>query len=207
MSELVTKKLKKQIASFDRNAVFSSIDFLDIANLETIQRLLSRLADEKVIHRIIRGVYYQPRYSELLQEYEAPSPHEVALAIARKYNWNIAPSGVTALNMLGLSTQVSAKWSYITDGIRSKKSFTFGNITIEYRHRSNREITGMSYKTALVIQAIKALGKGNVNDEVIKKLQDSLTDAEKSNLIQEAKPATAWVYQLIKRISEDSDNV
>jgi hypothetical protein len=207
MSELITKKIKEHIAALNSNEAFVSSDFLDIANIETIQRLLSRLADEKKIQRILRGVYYQPRFSELLQEYEAPSPHQVAFAIARKHNWNIAPSGVTALNMLGLSTQVSANWSYITDGIRSKKSFSFGNITIEYKPRSNREITGMSYKTALIIQGIKALGKGKVDDSAVKKLEGSLTWDEKKALLLEAKPAAAWVYQTIRTICGGNGNV
>lgn len=64
----------------------------------------------------MRGVYYYPRYSELIQEYETPSPNKVTEAIARKFNWTIAPCGDTALNMLGLATQVPAKWSYISDG-------------------------------------------------------------------------------------------
>ena len=35
------------------------------------------------------------------------------------YHWTIAPCGNTALNLLGLSTQVTAVWSYIvTDLIK-----------------------------------------------------------------------------------------
>ncbi len=207
MRDIIIDKLEQQIGMLESNAVFIANDFLDIADYETIRRALNRLADKKNIQKTFRGVYYQPRFSELLQEYEAPSPHQMALAIARKHNWNIAPSGVTALNMLGLSTQVSAKWSYIADGIRAKKSFTFGNITIEYKPRSNREITGMSNKTALIIQGIKALGKDKVDDAAIEKLRASLTQDEKKMLLLEAKPATVWVYKIIRTICGGSGNV
>ena len=36
-------------------------------------------------------------------------------ALAHSYHWTIAPCGNTALNLLGLSTQVTAIWSYISD--------------------------------------------------------------------------------------------
>ena len=144
---------------------------------------------------------YRPVFSQLLGEYEAPSPHHVAQALARKFNWSIAPSGATALNLLGLSTQVPAKWSYISDGPYHK--FNVGKLELEFKHRSNREISGLSYKSAMVIQALRALGKENVDDTTIKKLQRLLTDHEKQALLQEAQQAVAWIYNLIKKICRE----
>ena len=198
MRDGFSEKLKRKIENLGSNAVFIASDFSEIADYETVRKALNRFTDEGIIKRVLRGLYYYPRFSELLEEYEAPSPHQVALAIARKFNWNIAPSGATALNMLGLSTQVSAKWSYISDG--AYNSYEFGNIEIEFKHRNNREITGMSYKTALIIQGIKALGKGNVNRGAIEKVRASLTEKERKNLLKEAVPTTVWVYQVIKTI-------
>jgi hypothetical protein len=42
----------------------------------------------------------------LLQQELSPDFDQVAQAFARKFNWRIQPSGDTALNLLGLSTQV-----------------------------------------------------------------------------------------------------
>jgi hypothetical protein len=74
------------------------------------------LPASEYIRRVIRGVYDKPKYSTLLQEYSAPNPNEIADALARNYSWTIAPTGNTALNLLGLSTQVPANWSYISSG-------------------------------------------------------------------------------------------
>lgn len=125
----------------------------------------------------------------------------MALALARKYNWSIAPSGATALNLLGLSTQVPAKWSYISDGPYHK--FDVGNLDLEFRHRSNREISGLSYKSAMVIQALRALGKDHVDDAAITKLRRQLTHDEKQALLQEAQQAAAWIYNHIKKICRE----
>ena len=121
--------------------------------------------------KICRGVYYNPKFSELLGEYEAPSPHNVALALARKFNWNIAPSGNTALNQLGLSTQVTAHWTYISDGPYNK--FTIGNIEIDFKHRSNKEISGMLLINSARYFRPQALGKDNIDESVITKLKNS----------------------------------
>ena len=198
MREIIKERIKNRIKEMKFGSVFIAKDFLDITEYETARKALNRLTDDGIIKKATRGVYYNPRYSEKLIEYEAPYPHWVALAIARKFNWNIAPSGITALNLLGLSTQVSAKWSYISDG--AYNSFKIDNITIEIKHRSNREITGMSSKTALVIQGIKALGKSNIDEAVIDKFRAALTSEERQILLVESKPTTVWVYQVIRTI-------
>ncbi len=199
------KKIYERIDSMDREAVFVASDFTDIADINTVWQVLSRLEQRDKIKRILRGVYHAPRYSELLGEYEMPSPHQVALAIARNYGWTIAPSGNTALNQLGLSTQVSAKWSYISDG--PYNTFEFGSIQIEFKHRSNKDISGLSPKTALVIQAIRAIGKDKVTDKDISKMKTILSTQEKKCLLLEAKQSTAWIYKYIKKICEEEANV
>ena len=156
-------QIKELIAQANPETVFVASDFSHIAPINTVRQCLSRLEKSEQIVRVTRGVYYQPAYSELLREYEAPSPHHVAMALARNFGWAIAPSGAAALNMLGLSTQVPAHWSFISNG--PYRSFSFSNITIEFKHCSSKGISGMSQKTALVTQAIKALGKENIDEE------------------------------------------
>ncbi len=77
----------------------------------------------------MRGVYDKPAYSNLLQEVAAPDPEQIAEALARSYNWTIAPSGNTALNLLGLSTQVPANWVFISSG--PYKKYEFGSVKLE----------------------------------------------------------------------------
>lgn len=201
----ISKRIYERILSMDREVVFVASDFSDIADINTIWQVLSRLEQKDKIQRIIRGVYYCPRYSELLEEYEMASPHQVALALARNYGWSIAPSGNTALNQLGLSTQVSAKWSYISDG--PYNVFEFGNIRIEFKHRSNKDISGLSPKTALVIQALRALGKDNITNEDINKIGMLLSTEEKETLVKESKQSTSWIYKYIKKICEEEKRV
>jgi hypothetical protein len=197
-SSSYAKTIKERILNSKAGSIFVTADFADIVENTRIIVILSRLEKEGIIRRIMRGVYYSAEYSNFLQEYLAPSPDLVAQAIARNFGWTIVPCGDTALNMLGLSTQVPAVWLYVSDG--TYKKYTFNKTTIKFKRTTNKEISKLSYKTALVIQALKALGKNNVTDAIIVKLKKGLTTAEKDKILEEAKTATSWVYEYLKII-------
>lgn len=198
MTNGYAKQIQQRIDKSSCGTVFVSSDFADIADTETVRRNLNRLAQAGVLFRVLKGIYEKPKYSEFLGEPIAADPREVAKAIARSYHWTIAPCGDTALNLLGLSTQVPAVWSYISDG--PYKTYEWNTTRLEFKHRTNKEITGLSYMTALVIQALKTLGKSNVTSETIEKLAAKLSDSEKDALLREARESTDWVYDAIRLI-------
>lgn len=192
------QKIRTQILSSEDGTVFIASDFADIADNAAIRQALLRLSQSGIIRRIIRGVYEKPKYSKLLDEYVAVSPDAVAKALARSYHWTIAPCGNTALNLLGISTQVTAVWSYISDG--PYKTYEWNSTKLEFKHRTNKEITGLSYMTSLVIQALKTLGKSNVTPDIIQTLSEKLSDNEKQASLKEATEATDWVYDTIRKM-------
>lgn len=196
----IKAKMNSKIDNLPYGSVFISNDFLEIADYETVRKTLNRFVNEGSIQRIVNGVYYKPRYIELIGEYESPSINEVAIAIARKYNWTIAPSGNTALNLLGLSTQVPAQWTYISDG--RYVDFLIGNTKLVFKRTTNSTISNMSQLTALVIQAIKAIGKENISEEQILYLKNRLTISDKEKLLEEGKTTSAWIYKVLKKIGE-----
>lgn len=191
-------QIEERIRNLPKGTVFVTSDFTDLASLDTANKALLRLEEAGLIRRVLFGVYEYPDYNEFLGEYVEPSPDIVARALARKYGWTIVPCGDTALNMLGLSTQVPASWLYVSDG--PYKEYAYGNTTIKFKHTTNRVISKNSYKTSLVIQALKALGKENITDEIISKIASSTTDDEKTTMFVEAKYATAWIYEIIKEL-------
>lgn len=200
---LYVDKIEERINNTYSNQVFSANDFLDIASNVTVRGTLNRLANENKIKRMINGFYYKANYNELLDDYEAVSIHELALAIARKYNWNIAPYNSTALNLLGLSTQVPSHYKYISSG--RYKEYNIGDTILEFKKVSPGEIANMSIKTATVIQAIKSLGKDNITDDVILKIRKNLSVKEKEDLLRDAKSTSSWIYEVIRKICVDKN--
>lgn len=192
------EEIEYRVRSAPKGSVFITSDFLDIANVPAVNQTLSRLCeDNTVLRRVLRGVYEYPEYSGFLQEYVEVDPHKVAGALARNYGWTIAPSGAAALNLLGLSTQVPATWSYASDG--GTKAYTLGCVQLQFHHVTHKEITGLSYASGLVVQAIKAVGRENV-DQTIVALRQSLSVEEKNKLLRETQYVTTWVFQAIQRI-------
>ena len=196
-------QIRGNIERAEAGSVFVSTDFTDITDKKTVNMGLIRLADEGLIKKILFGVYYKPEFSELLGETVAPSPNKVAHALARNFGWTIVPCGDTAHDLLGLSTQVPSQWVYVSDG--AYKEYTFDNTTIKFKRTTNKEISKVSYKTALTIQALKALGKENITKQVISRLKKILTDEEKEKMLAESKSATSWVLELIKVICKDEE--
>ena len=192
------EQILSRIESMTKGEVFIISDFSDLADEATVRKALSRLEEDGKIRRIMRGVYENPKFNDFLGEYVKPHPDKIAKALARNYGWTIVPCGDTALNMLGLSTQVPAVWLYVSDG--NYREYTCGNFVIQFKRTANKEISKISFKTALVIQAIKALGKDKITGDVIEKIRSLTTDEEKKQMFVEAKYATAWIYDVIKEI-------
>ena len=187
--------IKTRIMNSPDGSVFTTVDFADVIENSRVGVILSRLEEDGVIRRVMRGIYDKPVYNDFLKEYIAPSPSLVAEALARNFGWTIVPCGDTALNILGLSTQVPAAWSYVSDG--TYKEYTYDNTTIKFKRTTN--------KTALIVQALKALGKDNIDDTIINKLKNDLTDEEKTTALLEAKAATSWIYEYIKQICKGDE--
>ena len=198
MATGIYTEIKKRIEMAEGGTVFVTSDFTDIATTTTVRKCLGRQVEEKCIRRILDGVYEKPVYSNLLKEYVPANPEIVAYAIARNFHWTIAPCGDVALNKLGLSTQVPAVWSYISDGPYRKFSWDF--ITISFKHRANREISFMSESTVLVVEALKTLGKERVDADIISHLKNRLPEAEKNKMLEEATGVSEWIYAVIRKV-------
>ena len=191
-------RIKDRINSMPDGTVFLVSDFSDIADDATIRQNLKRMVDSRVIRRILNGVYEKPIYSRLLGEYVESSPQLVAMAIARGFHWTIAPCGNSALNLLGLSTQVPAGWSYVSDG--PYRTYQWGNFRLEFRHCTNKDISGYSYKTNLVVQALKTIGKNRLDSFMVNKIAGMLSVPEKERCLAETMHSTTWIRNAVRRI-------
>lgn len=196
------------IAGHGRGWAFSPRDLLHKYTRQEIDSTLIELVKKNKIRRIARGLYDYPRYSELLKQNLSPDIDKVAQAIARKFNWDIEVSGDTALNLLGLSTQVVGKYIYLTNG--DNRSYKIlDNITIEFKKSALKNI-GFKYRESiLLVQALKSLGKEHIDGEVISKLQNTIDKSKYDKILKDTKTATNWIYEIIKKVCachEDSLN-
>ena len=189
-----------RIERFGEGKAFSAKDFLDIATRTTIDVTLANLTKNGKIRRIRRGLYDTPRINEALGGKLSPDIDEAARAIARRQRWKIVPDGAWAANLLGLSTQVPSKIIYLTDG--PSNEVPIGRRTIHFKHARPKAMAGLEGKFALVVQALRYLGKDGVGSREIETLRGALSLAEKRKLVKDARFGVDWIYEVAKRIAE-----
>lgn len=199
----VIDDIKKRIFDMDSGEIIMTSDFADLSSITTIRKCLGRCCEGGLIRRVFDGVYEKPGYSALLKENLPPDPDKVAHALARHYHWSIGPCGDVALNKLGLTPQVPAVWVYVSDG--PYRSFAWDNTQLKFKHKANREISRLSEKTVMVIEAIRALGKNRIDDSVVAGLRRTLTEEEKKLVMKEASNCSEWIYEVIRKVCMGTD--
>ena len=195
------EQIRDRIKNSEYGATYVPSDFTDLADYSTVKVGLSRLVESGMLRRVIRGVYEYPEYSDFLKAVVSPSALKVALALARNYSWTIAPDGDTTLNQLGLSTQVPSEWTYVSSG--PYKKYSFDKTPIRFKRTASKDILNLSYKSALLVQAIKAIGKDRIDDVYMKKIARLMTSDEKSAILAEGRYMTAWIYDLVKKVCSE----
>jgi hypothetical protein len=189
-----------RIRRLGEGKAFSAKDLLDIASRGTIDMALGSMTRNGTIRRIGRGLYDMPRVNETLGGKLSPDIDEAARAIARRQRWKIVPEGAWAANLLGLSLQVPAKITYLTDG--PNKEVEIGRRSIHFKHARPKAMAGPNGKFALVVQALRYLGKDAVGQREIDTLRSLLSPAEKWQLVKETQFGVDWIYEVAKKIAE-----
>lgn len=200
------ESIEKKILSIIQNKkaegyAFSSIDFIDTFSRDSIDKTLSTLVKKKKIRRVTRGIYDYPEYSDLLQQELSPNIEEVAKALARKFNWRIAISGESALNILDLSTQVVGRYIYLSDG--ANRTYDIQGTTLEFKKASLKNIGFQYDESKLIVQALKALGKEHIDQEVIDKVRSHIDPKMYKQILNDTRTTTIWIYDAIKQICRE----
>lgn len=201
MNKTITYTLKEEIETKYNNELFTIKDYVHLGGYDTIKRLLIRLENEGEIVRVIDGIYTKPKYSKLTNELVSVTHHKLALKIADNFSWKIIPTGLHALNMLGLSLQVPTTYEYLSNG--PYRSYFYNGKEIKFKNTRNNDISELSYKTALVISSLRTIGKDNINNDVINKLKETLTNEEKKTVLKESNKITSWIYEIIRKVVID----
>ena len=198
----IEDKIYAMIRLNGRGSVFTNSDFYHIGNRKTVTWSLSSLRGRGIIRPLLSGIFDYPIYSELLQEWLAPDVDAVAQAIARKNQWHIQITGDAALNYLGLSTQVPGRYLYLSDA--QSREYQLMNSTIEFNRSPLKQSKFKSRQTEIITQALLSLGESNLNDAVITKITDFITEKEKPRILKDSRYAPAWIGELLRNIISNS---
>jgi hypothetical protein len=195
----IARRFRKTAAG----TVFSVKDFLDLGNRSTVDLALLRLQRKGVIQRVGRGLYHRPRQSALVGSVPA-STTTLARKIAQASGGRIAPTGTSALNALGLSSQVPAKVEYLTD--TTSRTLKIGNRTISLRHASPARLALAGTLAGTMIEALRALGPEGITPAVRRQLVRQLTSKDAEMLRKATRHAPTWAVKEIHQIVDQYMN-
>lgn len=191
---VVEKEIAKALKKNKKGSILFVDNFLDYGNPESIKKALLRLKQKGLLVRLAHGIYLFPKIDKELGLL-FPSTEDIAKAIARRDRARIVPTGVHALNKLGLSSQVPMKVVYLTDG--AARSVKVGKRTISFKKASPKNLLAQGEISSLVIQALKTIGQKKLNNDTLKKIHLILENEKEENIVDDAKLSPAWIKKIL----------
>jgi hypothetical protein len=201
MMQPVENRVVSRIYGNGRGWAFSPKDFSDLGTRSSLDVALHRLLAKETIRRVIRGIYDYPQYSERLNRTLSPDMDQVARAIARKFGWKIQPTGMAALNALGLSTQIQGQYAYLSDG--PIRTYTIGKQDLIFKHAQRKESGFRHNESALLVQGLKTLGPDRITADTTGKLREWLPKELRPKVIKDTALVTGWIREAILDICRE----
>lgn len=186
--------LRERIESLPEDTVLFRSDFPEYHS-EFVGGTLAELTQEGLLVKLAQGVYAKPRRSRF--GLVLPSVDKIVQAIAARDNAEVLPSGMTALNVLGLSTQVPMKYSYLTTG--SERTIKLENQEIRLKRGVPKNFCYKTKLIALLVQALKALKQQNVGQEEIQTIRSLISkEPDKTALAKDVDMMPIWMKRIVK---------
>jgi hypothetical protein len=188
--------IENEIESQVRGTLFFADSFSTFGSSEAIRKSLQRLEEKGFITRIAQGIYVRPIISDYIGEV-LPSAEEVAVCIAKRDRAKIVPTGVYALNALGLSTQVPMNLVYLTDG--APRVIKIGKRTINFKRTTPKNLLAKGDISSLAIQALREIGSDQITDDEESKIIELLKKEDRSNLLHDIQLAPVWIRKIMQK--------
>jgi hypothetical protein len=201
LSKTVENRIVSRIYGKGRGWVFTPTHFLDLGSRSAVGNALSRLTAAGTIRRLAFGLYDYPATDPVLGMV-APSADAIARALVARDAIRIQPSGAYAANLLGLSDQVPSRIVFLTDGPGRKVSI--GKREIILQHTTPRNMATAGRISGTIIQALRHLGRDQVDDQALAILRRNLANSDRSTILKDLMHAPAWIAEILRRLTEPS---
>ncbi len=197
MDDSIKSSILRQIEESAEHSIFFLTDFARYGSLETVRKVLTQAHIMGLASRVAHGIYAKPKTSRFGDV--PPSMEVIAKEIAKRDHAQIMPTGITAANLVGLSTQVPMVLSYLTSG--SSRTVRIGNRAIRFRHAAPRNFAFKGTTVPLIVQALKDIGEKNVSEENISAVSSCMRKANDKRLYKDdILLAPQWIQSIVKPI-------
>lgn len=202
--ETSKSQIETKIMKSSRGELFFADDFSKYGSSENIRQVLSRLEKEGVLERIAHGIYLKPKIDSLLG-IVYPNTEEIAKEIAKRDKSLIAPTGVLALFLLGLSSQVPLKAVYLTDG--SPREIKIGKRSVRFKRTTPKSLAIKDELLHLIVQAFKEIGQKEVSADFLNRIKPAVKKLTQETIKSQLKYAPVWIQKNINNLYQSAKDV
>ena len=200
--ESIENKIISHLKRKPKGELLFAEDFIAFADTKRINKALERLHNQDQLVRIATGIYTRPKKDPIVGQIK-PTAEQVAKAIAKRDKARIVPTGAQALYQLGLSNQVPINVVYYTDA--SARSIQIGKRKITFKKGAARNVAYKGKISTLAIQALKTIGKGQVNPDEFQLILQRIQEEDPKLLLHDLRLAPAWIRQVLQPQSSTNE--
>ena len=197
-----TETLRSRIEAMPEDSVLFRSDFPEYHS-EFVGGTLAELTREGLLVKLAQGIYAKPRKSRFGVVF--PSVEKIVQAIASRDNAEVLPSGMTALNTLGLSTQIPMNYTYLTTG--SERTVKLANQQVVLKRGVPKNFCYETRLIALLVQAFRALKKENVGQEELQTIRTLIAkEPNKAAMAKDVDLMPAWMKRIVKPMLKSNED-
>jgi hypothetical protein len=201
MAESTENQILDKVKKAKRDSLYFTESFLSVGNAKAVSKALERLTKEGELQRVAHGIYVRPEIDPVVGPV-TPGIEAIAAAIAKRDKARIIPTGVYALNRLGLSTQVPLNVVYLTDGAARKVKI--GKRTIAFKKATPKNVAAIGEISRMAIQALRTIGKEKVTPDEIEKIQQLLKKEKPTHLQHDIRLAPEWIRRIMQPVLNEN---
>ncbi len=203
MENTVNKHIRNVISHSKSNEVFMTSSFpkYDTAYVTDI---LNKLEKEGILMYIAKGIFVKARKTQFGVLY--PSISEIVYQIAKRDHAKIIPTGQTAENNLGFSTQVPMNTSFLTSG--TPRTLKIGSRTVKLKHGVPKNFAYKGNVLPVLVQALRSIGKENISNKDEQLIKSILSaNPENETFEHDILLAPAWIKQIIIKNKNNNEQM
>jgi hypothetical protein len=197
----VHSQIKKSILENRKGKIIFSANFSKYGTDVAIRHTFSRLCKEGLLIRLSAGIYLYPEIDKEIGVIY-PSIEKIAKAIAKQEKARIIPTGVYALNALGLSTQVPMRVVFLTDGTPRMINIE-GEASIKFKKIAPKYLSFKSKLMSLIVFALREIGENRATDGQLERIKNLLKNEQKEIITNDLNLAPTWVKNTILNLLKD----
>ncbi|MBQ1696869.1 MAG: hypothetical protein II075_03200 [Bacteroidales bacterium] len=193
--------LAERISNLPEDTVLFRSDF-PTYHSEYVGAILASLTEYGILVKLSQGIYAKPRKSRF--GVVLPSVEKIIRAVAARDNAEVLPSGATALNTLGLSTQIPINYTYLTTG--SERIIKLNNQRqVVLKRGVPKNFCYQTKLAALLVQALKTLKQSNLHQEELNTIRTLIfKEPNKAALSKDVNKMPAWMKRIVKQILNEN---